>query len=60
MDPLYRRILLISKTTKTLFKRRDIFEKYRNGNYDQWDYRAHEPFIKILAELESRRKIFEE
>ncbi|EPH62581.1 CobQ/CobB/MinD/ParA nucleotide binding domain protein [Enterococcus casseliflavus 14-MB-W-14] len=35
-------------------------KKYRNGNYDQWDYRAHETFIKILAELESRRKVFEE
>ncbi|EMF0437223.1 ParA family protein [Enterococcus sp. C57] len=35
-------------------------KKYRNGNYDQWDYRAHETFIKILAELEIRRKIFEE
>lgn len=35
-------------------------KKYKNGNYDQWDYRAHETFIKILAELENRRKVFEE
>lgn len=29
-------------------------KRYKNGNIDQWDYRAHEKFIKILSELESR------
>lgn len=27
---------------------------YNNGNYDQWDYRAHQVFISILNELEQR------
>lgn len=33
--------------------------KNKNGNYDQWDYKAHEAFIAILNELESRKLYLE-
>ena len=26
----------------------------RNGNYEQWDYRAHAGFIDLLNELDAR------
>lgn len=31
-----------------------LLSKYKNGNYDQWDYKAHEVFINILNEIEQR------
>jgi len=55
-----KNIVNFQKRLKRYSREGISLKKYRNGNYDQWDYRAHEPFIKILAELESRRKIFEE
>ncbi|MDO7990531.1 ParA family protein, partial [Enterococcus faecium] len=30
--------------------------KYKNGNFDQWDYKAHQVFINILAELDARQE----
>lgn len=33
--------------------------KNKNGNYDQWDYKAHEAFISILNELEARELYLE-
>lgn len=29
-------------------------KRHKNGNIDQWDYKAHEKFIDILHEIESR------
>ncbi len=55
-----KNIVNFQKRLKRYSREGISLKKHRNGNYDQWDYRAHEPFIKILAELESRRKIFEE
>ncbi|EJQ9853013.1 ParA family protein [Listeria monocytogenes] len=31
----------------------------KNGNYDQWDYLAHDTFIKLLNEFDGRKKYYE-
>lgn len=31
-------------------------KRFKNGNYDQWDYRAHSVFLDILTELDARRE----
>lgn len=42
------------------YSREGIYlNKYKNGNYDQWDFKAHELFTTILNEIESRRHYLE-
>lgn len=33
--------------------------KNKNGNYDQWDFKAHEVFINILNEISAREEYYE-
>lgn len=36
-----------------------LLNRYSNGNYDQWDFRAHEPFINTLASIDARANYLE-
>ncbi|AIM26063.1 ParA family protein [Melissococcus plutonius] len=42
------------------YSREGIYlKRYNNGNFDQWDFKAHQLFTTILNEIEARRNYLE-
>ncbi|MHC5250642.1 ParA family protein [Enterococcus sp. HY326] len=58
-DNVFSNIVRFQKRLKRYSREGIYIKKYKNGNYDQWDYQAHNVFIQILNEMEARRKFLE-
>ncbi|WP_413464184.1 hypothetical protein [Enterococcus faecium] len=55
-EPWYPKSHSLSKRLRRYSKIGIHLRKYKNGNFDQWDYKAHQVFINILAELDARQE----
>lgn len=49
-------IIYYQKRLKRYSSKGITLKRFSNGNYDQWDYKAHAVFLDILAELDARRE----
>jgi chromosome partitioning protein len=49
-------IIYYQKRLKRYSSKGITLKRFANGNYDQWDYKAHSVFLDILAELDARRE----
>lgn len=53
---VFTTIIKFQKRLKRYSREGIYLKKYKNGNYDQWDFQAHNVFIQILNEIEARKK----
>lgn len=53
-------IIYFQKRLKRYSRNGISLRKYKNGNFDQWDYKAHAPFIDLLSEIDSRREFLQQ
>lgn len=56
---VFSTIIKFQKRLKRYSREGIYLKKYKNGNYDQWDFQAHNVFIQILNEIEARKKFLE-
>lgn len=56
---VFTTIIRFQKRLKRYSREGIYLKKYKNGNYDQWDFQAHNVFIQILNEIEARRSFLE-
>lgn len=56
---VFSTIIRFQKRLKRYSREGIYLIKYKNGNYDQWDFQAHNVFIQILNEIEARREFLE-
>ncbi|MFD1670799.1 ParA family protein [Agrilactobacillus yilanensis] len=53
-DAVLDTVITYQKRLKRYSREGIYLQKNKNGKFDQWDYRAHDNFIKILSELDAR------
>lgn len=56
---VFTTIIKFQKRLKRYSREGIYLKKYKNGNYDQWDFQAHNVFIQILNEIEARKEFLE-
>lgn len=55
-DVVTKTVVTYQKRIKKYSRQGIHLNKYKNGNYDQWDFKAHNCFNEILNEIEAREK----
>lgn len=58
-DAVLDTVITFQKRLKRYSREGIYLQKNKNGKFDQWDYRAHDNFIKILSELDARNEFLE-
>ncbi|MCH4170844.1 MAG: AAA family ATPase [Lactobacillus sp.] len=53
-DAVLDTVITFQKRLKRYSREGIYLQKNKNGKFDQWDYKAHDNFIKILSELDAR------
>lgn len=56
---VFESIVRFQRRLKRYSKEGIYIKEYKNGNYDQWDFNAHNSFIQILNEIEGRKEVLE-
>ncbi len=52
---VFNSIVRFQKRLKRYSREGIYIKQYKNGNYDQWDFNAHDCFIQILNEIDGRK-----